>query len=100
MQRMKPCDPKHPSFHEKDGLAFGEGSRFTHQIRWESGLTIESNYNLYHNSEGVFEVCRELPWATIASLPMQKAVRMHAKGELIPWIESEIAIDMLKESSR
>lgn len=97
MNRLPPNSKEHPNWKDRNnGGFFG----MIYNTRVRLGLHGDSEYSVYHEytGEAKLAVVRMYDWRTVASMSQEEAEKMDADGKLDEWIESEIAIDLLKSS--
>lgn len=98
MNRLPPNSEEHPNWKDRNNGGFF-GLIFNARIRL--GLHRDSEYSVYHELAGKkpeLSVVRTSDWRTVASISQGEAEKMDADGKLDEWIESEMAIDILKSS--
>lgn len=102
MKKLSPNSDKHPSSSVLGAIRkneLGGMPWLVHAARIQTGLISESDYNIYHESDRFFEVWREQDWVRVARLTAEEALQKDRVGSLIEWVESEIAIDILRGSN-
>lgn len=97
MHRLPPNSEEHPNWKDRNNGGF---IGLIYKARIRIGLHGDSEYSIYHEHIGnpKLSVCRLSDWRTVASMSQEEAEKMDADGKLDEWIESEIAIDLLKSS--
>lgn len=102
MKKLPPNSDKHPSNNILGAIRkneFGGMPWLVHTARVQTGLTAESDYNIYHEADRFFEVWRERDWFMVSRLSAKEAIQKDRAGTLVEWVEPEIAIDILRGSN-
>lgn len=102
MKKLPPNSKEHPSNGVLGAIRkneLGGMPWLVHAARVQAGLIAESDYNIYHESDRFFDVWREREWVRVARLTAEEAIQKDRAGSLIEWVESEIAIDILRGSN-